>query len=455
MSSQGNFTEGKIFGPLMKFTIPVVLALVLQSLYGAVDLWVVGQFAASSDVSAVSTGSQIMQTITNVIAGLAMGTTILLGHQLGEKKNREAGRTVGTSILFFAGVAIIFTALILLNVTNIANIMNAPQEAFTATENYIRICAAGQIFIIAYNLLGSLFRGLGNSRLPLISVAIAAVINVFGDLLFVCVFHMGAAGAAYATVISQAISVVISLCIIMHMDLPFEFKKQDLTFNRQLAKKIFMFGFPLALADFLVGISFLIIVAIVNSLGLIASAGVGVAEKVCAFIMLVPSAFSQSIAAYSAQNYGARKLDRAHKGLHYAMAVSFSIGLVMAWASFFHGDVLCGIFSADSEVVAAGWQYLRAYSFDCMLTPFFFCMSGYFNGCGDTKFVMAQNMIGALAVRVPVSYLMSKMQPVSLFHVGLATPCSSLVQIILCASYMFLVARKKEAAIMHENTAVQ
>lgn len=442
--AQGNFTEGKIFGPLLKFMVPVVLALFLQSLYGAVDLLVVGQYATSADVSAVSTGSQIMQTITNAIAGLAMGTTILLGQLLGEEKRDEAGKAIGTAIVFFFGFAIVLTVITLFNVNNIATIMNAPAEAFDATCDYIRICCSGLIFIISYNLLGSLFRGLGNSKIPLMTVAIAAVINIFGDIALVDGFGMGAAGAAYATVASQAVSVLLSLLFIRKMELPFEFHRSDIKFNKYLTEKIINFGFPIALADTLVGLSFLIILAIINVLGVTASAGVGVAEKVCGFIMLVPSAFSQSMSAFVAQNYGAKKMDRAHLGLRYGVILSLCVGVFMAYLSFFHGDILCGIFSKDAEVVAQGWEYLKAYGIDCLLTPFFFCYVGFFNGCGYTKFVMLQGIIGAFCVRVPVSWLMSKIVPVSLFRVALATPCSSVVQLLLCLGYMYFVVKKKE-----------
>ncbi len=255
---------------------------------------------------------------------------------------------------------------------------------------------------------------------------------------------MGAAGAAIATVASQAIAVAISSVIILRIQLPFEMDRRAVRFDKHIISRIIHFGFPLALADALVGISFLIIMTIVNSLGVTASAGVGVAEKVCAFIMLVPSAFGQSMAAFVAQNYGARKLDRAHKALRYGILVSLAIGTVMAWASFFHGNALCGIFSKDAAVVSAGWDYLRAYSIDCFLTSIFFCMNGYFNGCGDTKFVMIQSIIGAFCVRVPVSYLMSKVTPISLFRIGLATPAASLLQVAMCVLYMIFAARRKE-----------
>ena len=442
--NQGNFTEGKIFAPLLAFALPVLLALFLQSLYGAVDLLVVGQFATSADVSAVSTGSQIMFTVTNVIAALAMGTTILIGQQMGAGRNEQAGRTMGTSIVFFTVLALILSVVMVAFVKPIATIMNAPQEAFAMTCDYLRICSSGMIFIVGYNLIGSLFRGLGNSRLPLLTVAIAAVINIFGDLFCVCVLHMGAAGAAVSTVVSQAISLVISFLLIRRMKLPFHFTRKELCWDGSLIRRVLGLGFPIAISDFLVGLSFLVIVAIVNVLGVTASAGVGVAEKVCGFIMLVPSAFSQSMAAFAAQNFGANKLDRARKGLLYGLAVSWIIGAVMAYLSFFHGDMLCRIFAREPEVVAAGWQYLKAYGIDCLLTPVFFNLAGYFNGLGRTRFVMSENLIGGIGIRLPVSFLMSRIKPVSLFRIGLATPMASFVQNVLCVVYFVMLEKQQK-----------
>lgn len=201
-------------------------------------------------------------------------------------------------------------------------------------------------------------------------------------------------------------------------------------------------GAPIALQDLLVSISFLIILAIVNSMGVVASAGVGVAEKVCAFIMLISSAFSQSISAFVAQNYGAGRLDRAKKALHGGVAVSFAIGVVMFFLAFFHGDMLAGIFSSDTSVILAAADYLKAYAVDCLFTAVFFCYTGFYNGVGQTKFVMLQGIIGAFCVRVPVSYFMSRQPEPSLFKIGLATPFSSIVQLILCLGFMIIWTKK-------------
>lgn len=380
MERNTTFTEGKILQPLILFAMPVLFALFLQAMYGAVDLLVVGKFASSADVSAVSTGSQIMMTLTNLISCFAMGTTVLLGQLIGCGKKEEGGKAVGTAMVMFAGIALVMTVLLVCFAPQISSIMHAPKEAFDKTAAYVRICGCGMIVIVAYNLIGCIFRGIGDSKMPLFTVAIACVCNIAGDLVLCAGFHMGTTGAACATVFAQVVSVVVSFGFIRKKQLPFVFKKENVRIHKDLLKKMAGLGAPIALQDLLVSISFLIILAIVNAMGVTASAGVGVAEKVCAFIMLISSAFMQSMSAFVAQNYGAGRMDRAKKALY--------------------------------------------------------------NGIGQTKFVMLQGIAGAFGVRVPVSYLMSIRPDTSLFKIGLATPMSSVVQLLLCLGFMVILNRR-------------
>ena len=380
MERNTTFTEGKILQPLILFAMPVLFALFLQAMYGAVDLLVVGKFASSADVSAVSTGSQIMMTLTNLISCFAMGTTVLLGQLIGCGKKEEGGKAVGTAMVMFAGIALVMTVLLVCFAPQISSIMHAPKEAFDKTAAYVRICGCGMIVIVAYNLIGCIFRGIGDSKMPLFTVAIACVCNIAGDLVLCAGFHMGTTGAACATVFAQVVSVVVSFGFIRKKQLPFVFKKENVRIHKDLLKKMAGLGAPIALQDLLVSISFLIILAIVNSMGVTASAGVGVAEKVCAFIMLISSAFMQSMSAFVAQNYVAGRMDRAKKALY--------------------------------------------------------------NGIGQTKFVMLQGIAGAFGVRVPVSYLMSLRPDTSLFKIGLATPMSSVVQLLLCLGFMVILNRR-------------
>ena len=441
MSKVSNFTEGKILSPLLKFIIPILAALFLQTMYGAVDLLIVGRFGNAADVSAVSTGSQIMQVITLAITGLTMGITILIGQKLGEGKRKEAGNVVGSGISIFAVISVITTILFVAFAPSVAKSMQTPAEAFDSTVTYLRICCSGLVFIIAYNVIGGVFRGLGDSKTPLMTVLIACIVNIVADLIFVGVFKMAATGAALATVLAQTVSVVLSLIIITRRGLPFEFDLKSIKFHKGLTSQILKFGAPIALQDLLVQISFLVILMIGNSMGVTQSAGMGIAEKLVGFIMLMPSAFSQAVSAFVAQNFGARKYDRAKKALLCAVATSLVCGVFMFYLSFFHGNLLSGIFSTDETVIMASWDYLKAYGIDCLFTAILFCMVGFFNGCGRTTFVMIQGVVGAFLVRIPVSLLMSKIEPVSLFNVGLATPTSTVVQIILCIGYLIFLSK--------------
>ena len=445
MKSEMDFTRGPILGPLLRFTLPMLLALCLQAMYSAVDLWVVGWFGSAADVSAVSIGSQLMQTITSVVTGLAMGATILLGQHLGEGRRQEAGEVVGSAIALFGVLALVLTAALPLGARTLARLMQTPHEALAGTCIYLDICAGGEVFIVAYNVLGSIFRGIGDSRTPLFAVSIACACNIVGDIVLVGPCHMGVAGAALATVLSQGISVVLCGLAMRRHRLPFALGKNELRPRRRVAAKVLRLGAPVALEDLLVSISFLALLAIVNSLGLIASAGVGVAERLCSFIMLVPSSFMQSLSAFVAQNAGARQPVRARRAMLYGMAVSFSLGVVMAALAFFKGDMLAAIFAPnDPEVVAAAADYLRAYAIDTLLVSFLFCFVGYFNGYGKTGFVLIQGLLGAFGVRIPISWWVSRRPGVTLFHVGLATPCSTMVQIVLCTA-LYLRLRKKNS----------
>ncbi len=443
MNDQVNFTEGRILGPLMRFAMPVMFALFLQAMYGAVDLFVVGQFSDAKEVSAVVTGSQIMMTLGNLVISLAMGTTIYFGQQIGMGNMRKGGAIIGASVALFSTIGLAMSLLIPIFAGGIADIMHAPSDAFSQTVEYITICGAGMIAIVFYNLIGAIFRSMGDSKTPLMTVAIACVINIGGDMLLVAGMGLGAKGAAIATVTAQLLSVVISVIIIKKKGLSFEFNLKMIRFDGGIIGHVLKLGFPIAMQDFLVGISFLVLQAIVNSIGVTESAGVGVSQKVCGFIMLIPLAFMQSISAFVAQNVGAGKMDRAYKALKNTIAVSFIFGIVMFLLSFFEGDLLIGLFSKDEPIILAGAEYLKAYAIDCLFTCFLFCFIGFFNGKGNTTFVMIQGLIGAFAVRIPVSLIMCNWEPVSLFHIGLATPCSTLVQILLC--FGFLAYSRKKA----------
>ena len=443
MEKMKDFTEGKILPQLLSFAFPVLLALFLQAMYGAVDLLVVGQFSTPEEVSAVSTGSQILHSITTVITGLAMGITVLVGQRIGEKRPEQAGTVIGNGICLFGVIAVVVTVIMVFGAEVAANIMHAPDEAFEQTAAYIRICTAGTVFIVAYNLLGSIFRGIGDSKMPLITVAIACVINIVGDLLFVAGFNMGAAGAAIATVLAQAVSFLLSVITIRKKEMGISLTGKDLKPQSAILRGILKVGVPVALQDGLIQISFIIITIIANQRGVTIAASVGIVEKIISFLFLIPSALLSSVSAIAAQNIGAGKQERARKTLYYASAIAFGCGLVLAVICNLLTEPIVGLFSKDPEVVRLGAQYLRSYAFDCAFAGIHFCFSGYFCACGYSMVSFIHNIASIVLVRVPGAYLASRLFPETLFEMGLAAPLGSLLSSLICVS-VFLVLRKRK-----------
>lgn len=444
-SDKNNFTEGNILKKLSLFMLPVLGALILQAAYGAVDLLVVGRFGSTAGLSAVSTGSQLMNLVTFMVTQLAMGATVLIARYLGEKKPERIGAVLGGATVVFAILATVLFVLLVFFAHPIAVLMQAPSEALGLTTRYVRICGIGIFFIVAYNMLAAIFRGLGDSKSPLLFVLVACLINIAGDLLFVAGFKMDAAGAAIATVMAQAVSVVLAIVILLKKDLPFTLKKSDFRLNPQ-CRKFLQVGLPLALQEVLTQASFLALCAFVNRLGLTASSGYGVASKIVSFAMLIPSALMQSMASFVAQNVGASKPKRAKQAMFTGMGIGLVFGCAVFALVMLKGDVLAGIFSTDAEVVQKGFEYLKGFAPETILTAILFSMLGYFNGNNKTVFVMIQGLVQTLLVRLPMSYLMSIQPNASLTKIGLAAPVSTLVGVLLnTAFYLYFThSQQKE-----------
>lgn len=441
-NEKADFTEGNILKKLVSFMLPVLAALILQATYGAVDLLVVGHFGSTAGLSAVSTGSQVLNLVTFVITQLSMGITVLVARYLGERREEQIGGVIGGSTVVFAIISAVLFVLMIALARPIAVLMQAPKEAVSLTADYVRICGGGIFFIVAYNVLSAIFRGLGDSKSPLLFVAVACVVNIFGDLLLVAVFHMDAAGAALATVAAQAVSVIFALLRLKKLGLPFPIGKKDFRLNVQ-CKKAFLIGLPLALQEFLTQLSFLALCAFVNRLGLEASSGYGVACKVVNFAMLVPSALMQSMSSFVSQNVGAGKEHRARQALFTGMGVGLVIGCLVFLLVLFKGDWLCSIFTSEGNVIQRGFDYLKGFAPESIATALLFSMLGFFNGHDKTMFVMAQGLIQTLLVRLPLAYFMSIQPNASLTNIGLSAPIATVVGVLLCAGY-YLHLRKKE-----------
>lgn len=426
-----DFTQGSILKKMIKFMIPILGALVLQAMYGAVDLMIVGQFGTTSGLSGISTGSNIMNLATFVVAGLAMAVTVQISKYIGMKNEERIARLLGATIALFSVISVVVSVVLIVFAPQLSVLMQAPEEALDLTVQYVRICGAGFLLITAYNTISSVFRGLGDSKSPLIFVAIACCVNIVGDLVLVAGFHLNVIGAAVATVAAQGISVLLSVLIIRKKKLPFHIHKQDICFNEEI-KGIFKIGTPIALQELLTQLSFLALCAFVNSLGLAASSGYGVASKIQGFVMLIPGSLMQSMSSFVSQNVGAGKEKRAFR----AMLTGIGIGAVVG-VFVFIGVVLAGIFTNDAAVVQEAFNYLRGFALEAIVTAVLFSFMGYYNGHARTFWVMIQGLAQTFIVRLPMAYIMTMQPDASLFKIALSAPSATIFGIVLNVAYYF------------------
>jgi putative MATE family efflux protein len=416
------------FKALMIFALPYMFSNLLQVFYGSADMFVVGQFGHTFDVSGVSIGSQAMSLITNLVLGLTTGVTVLLGQYLGSKSYRDLSKTIGGAIVLFLIIALVLTFVMLSFNNEITLLMNTPKEAIEATKSYLSICSAGIIFIVGYNVVSSILRGLGDSKTPLLFVFIACIINIIVDFVLVGYFHMGAKGAAIATVSAQGFSFLFALVYLCKKGIGYSFYKEDICFSKYI-QKIMQIAFPLGLQSVLVNISFLIITIIANQMGLIASASLGVVEKLMGFLMLPAIALGSALASLIALNVGAKQT------LKYAIMISLAFAIVVTTICEIDGTILTRIFTNNQDVIKNGALYLKTYSIDCLLTSFLFCINGYLNGYEKTVFTMVHSLVATFIGRIPLTLLFSKIPNVTLFHMGIAAPLSTMISLIMIFIY--------------------
>lgn len=443
-----NLTSGSVFQNIVWFSLPYLLSYFLQTLYGMADLFIIGQFEGVAGTTAVSIGSQVMHMITVMIVGLAMGSTVSIAQAVGANNKKQASLSVGNTVTLFMGLSVVLSAVLLLFVRPIVTVMSTPEEAVSGTVLYLTICFLGIPFITAYNIISSIFRGLGDSRSPMYFIAAACVANIVLDYLFIGYFHLGPAGAALGTTLAQAVSVVIALLAISRQKSGITLCKNDFRPRKSVMGQLLQIGIPVALQDGFIQIAFIVITIIANRRGLSAAAAVGIVEKMISFLFLVPSSMLSTVSALCAQNIGAGKEDRARETLRYAIMIAAGFGILVSILIQFIAEPAVGLFTVDATVRMMGGQYIRGYIFDCIFAGIHFSFSGYFCACGRSEFSFLHNIIAILLVRIPGVYLTSKLFPTTLLPMGIATACGSLLSVGICVIvYLWLrehgVERKK------------
>ena len=324
-----NLTTGSVLGNVIYFSLPYLLSYFLQTLYGMADLFIIGQFEGVASTTAVSIGSQVMHMLTVMIVGLAMGSTVSIGQAIGGNDKRKASLDIGNTVTLFMMLSIALTIILLILADSIVSVMSTPEEAVAGTLDYLTVCFIGIPFITAYNIISSIFRGMGDSRSPMYFIAVACVSNIILDYIFMGALHMGPVGAALGTTLSQAVSVVIALIVIRRKNSGIKLEKSDFRPNGIVMKDILGIGVPIALQDGFIQVSFILITIIANRRGLNDAAAVGIVEKIISFLFLIPSSMLSTVSALGAQNIGAHKNERARQTLYYAALIASLFGLAV------------------------------------------------------------------------------------------------------------------------------
>lgn len=434
-----NLTTGSVLKTIIYFALPYLLSYFLQTLYGMADLYITGQFNGVDSITAVSNGSQVMHMLTVIIVGLAMGTTVIIGKAIGGNKLDNAGRAIGNTITLFMGIAIVMTIVFLIAAKPIVLLIGVPQEAVAGTVRYLIICFIGIPFITAYNIISSIFRGLGDSKSPMYFIGISCVTNITLDYVFIGLCDLGPSGAALGTVLSQTFSVIVAFISIRKRKTGIKLVKEDFIPDRKVLGEILKVGIPVAVQDGCIQVAFIIITVIANHRGLDDAAAVGIVEKMISAIFIIPSSMLATVSALSAQNIGAGKYDRAAKTLKYATMITSVYGVFMAVIMQVLAAPLLALFTKDEAVVVLGTQYMKGYIIDSIFAGVHFCFSGYFAAYGKSYIGFMHNIISITFVRVPGSYLASKLFGDTLFPMGLAAPAGSLLSVIICVcAYIYL-----------------
>ena len=434
---QRNLSEGNVAKQLIFFAVPFILSNLIQSLYNVADMIIVGQFSGTVSMSGVNIGGQITFIITNLVIGLAAGATVLIAQYLGAGQQKELEETIGTLFTVLILAAVLFSALMIVLRVPILRLIQTPAESFDEANRYLTITMAGTIFIFGYNALSAVMRGMGDSKRPLYFVGVACAVNVGLDLLMV----------------KQAASMILCILYLKVNDFVFSFRLSAFGFHKERLKMLLKIGIPTSVQSFASSLSFLFLTTMVNGLGVTASAAVGAVGKFNGFAILPAVAISNSVAAMSAQNIGAGKLDRAKKTFFIGLALSLSFSTIIFTLSRIFPEEILSIFADDADLVAAGKVYLTYFGLDYLVVPFFFNLNGLFNGSGHTTFSLINGSMAAILVRIPACYFFGAICGLGLGGYGLGAPCASLAASLVGFGYFFSGRWTKSTIIRQEASS--
>jgi len=442
-----NLTEGNVVKLLIQFALPFMLSNLIQSLYNVADMLIVGYYSGTVAISGVNIGGQVTLILTNIIVGLTVGGTVIIGQYLGSGDRESVKETIGTLLTFLLIVGIAFTIIMLMVSDKVLWLLQTPEESYQQARDYLDITLLGTVFIFGYNAFSAILRGFGDSRRPLIFVSIACAINVVLDLLLIGVYGMAAKGAAIATVVSQAISMILCIITLIRSDFVFDFKLSSFKFVKKHFITIMQVGIPISIQNVIVNFSFLVLTTIANSMGVNASAAVGIVGKYNGFAILPAIAVGSSVSAMVAQNMGAGAIERAKKTFYAGFALAFLINFVVFIITQIFPEQILAVFDDDPNTIIAGVEYLRTFSFDYLIVPAAFCLNGLVTGSGHTIISSICGILSSIVFRIPIAILFGLVMQRGLWGLGLAAPIATLASGLILLVYYVTGRWKKNMVI--------
>lgn len=403
-----DLTVGSVPVTLLKFAMPLFLSGLLQTVYNMVDMIVVGRFVGTGGLSAVAIGGEVLQLITFFAMGFSNAGQIMISRYVGENRKDKVGMMIGTLFTFLTLAAITIMVIFLFTYRGIIHWLNTPEEIFEMTRQYSVTCVYGVLFIYGYNLVSAILRGMGDSRHPFMFIAIASVINIILDLLFVAVLHMGPFGAALATVIGQAVSFIFAIVLLYRnrAQFHFDFRPQSFRIYPEVFQPLLSLGIPMAIQSAAITFSMLFVNSYINTYGTTAVAVTGVARKLESMISIVSQSISSAGGAMIAQALGAGKIDRVPKVVYHALWIVAIPASVFALITAFKPEWLFGLFSSDEAVLTMAITYIPVAMIQYLgatLRPANFAL---INGSGNSRLNLSVAVLDGIVCRIGLALLL-------------------------------------------------
>lgn len=383
-----DLTKGPIGRQIVQFTVPLLLGNIFQQFYNAADTVIVGRFVGKEALAAVGSSGSLINLLVSILMGIAVGAGVVVARYYGARQYQEMRDTIHTTIAFGLIAGVVMSVLGVLITPAILRWMQTPESVLDSSVLYFRIYFAGVLTTVMYNIGSGIYRALGDSKRPVYFLIIATLINVVLDLLFVAVFHMGIAGAAIATVISQAVSMVLVFYTMMREDTVYRVSWREIRIYRRFLRQIIAIGLPSGIQNGIVSLSNVVVQSNINSFGDIAMAGCGAYNKLDGFALLPAGSFSLALSTFVSQNIGAEQYDRAKKGAAFGLIAAMVISELAGVLIYFTAPQLVGFFNDDPEVIRYGVLMARNIVFAYALVAYSNAMAGVLRGAGLSRVPM-------------------------------------------------------------------